>query len=450
MAMDWNKLLSTKRYHPGSTPTMFRSHDRSLFQRDYDRLIFSSPFRRLQNKTQVFPLPGNIFVHNRLTHSLEVACVGRSLGNKIAQHIKNNEAIEHPEILDEIGTIVSTACLAHDLGNPPFGHSGEEAISSFFLDGEGQYLKKLLTDKEWADISHFEGNANTFRLLTHSFNGRRPGGYTMTYTTLASIVKYPFESKASVKGHKYGFFQSEKSIFKEIADELGIIQLNETPLQYVRHPLVYLVEAADDICYQIMDIEDAHKLRILSHDETMKILLNFYDKDEDKEDLKTISKTFKVVTDKNECVAFLRAGIINRLINDCSDIFIQNYDSIMQGTFKGSLIQHLSGTNKTAYDNCTQIAYTRIYHTDIVTQIQIAGFKILATLLKEYSDAVFIPETYYARNLLSIMPEQYKVNQDDSIYTKVQTVTDYVSGMTDSYALNLYRKIKGIDLPEIR
>ena len=252
--MDWNKLLSSRRYHPGSTITMFRSHDRSQFQRDYDRLIFSSPFRRLQNKTQVFPLPGNIFVHNRLTHSLEVASVGRSLGNKIAQFVKTKEALEHPEILEEIGTIVSTACLAHDLGNPPFGHSGEEAISYFFTEGEGQYLKKLLTDEEWADISHFEGNANAFRLLTHSFNGRRPGGYTMTFTTLASIVKYPFESKASLKGHKYGFFQSEKEIYKEVAEELGIIQLNSKPLQYVRHPLVYLVEAADDICYHIMDI----------------------------------------------------------------------------------------------------------------------------------------------------------------------------------------------------
>lgn len=450
MAMDWNKLLSARRYQPGNTPTMFRSHDRSLFQRDYDRLIFSSPFRRLQNKTQVFPLPGNIFVHNRLTHSLEVACVGRSLGNKIAQYIKTRENLQHPEIADEIGTIVSTACLAHDLGNPPFGHSGEEAISCFFLDGEGQYLKKLLTDEEWADVSHFEGNANTFRLLTHSFNGRRPGGYTMTFTTLAAIVKYPFESKAAVKGKKYGFFQSEKNVFQEVAQELGLLQISEKPLQYVRHPLVYLVEAADDICYQIMDIEDAHKLRILSYDETYKMLMNFYDKEADKEDLKTIAKTFKIVTDKNEGIAFLRAGIINKLINACADIFIRNYEAIMAGTFQGSLIQHLSGVDKLAYDNCSNIAYKRIYHTSIVTQIQIAGFKILATLLKEYSDAVFKPETYYARNLLSIMPEQYKVNQEDSIYTKIQTVTDYVSGMTDSYALNLYRKIKGIDLPEIR
>ena len=255
--MNWNTLLSAHRYHPGSPASLFHSHDRSQFQRDYDRLIFSSPFRRLQNKTQVFPLPGNIFVHNRLTHSLEVASVGRSLGNKIAQFLKQNRIqMENPELLEEIGTIVSSACLAHDLGNPPFGHSGEEAISYFFSEGEGRYFKKLLSDEEWTDLSHFEGNANAFRLLTHSFNGRRPGGYTMTYTTLASIVKYPFESTcATHKGFKYGFFQSEKEIFRQVAEELGLLQVEEHPLQYVRHPLVYLVEAADDICYQIMDID---------------------------------------------------------------------------------------------------------------------------------------------------------------------------------------------------
>lgn len=449
--MDWNTLLSAHRYHPGSPASLFHSHDRSQFQRDYDRLIFSSPFRRLQNKTQVFPLPGNIFVHNRLTHSLEVASVGRSLGNKIAQFLKQQQIrIDTPELLEEIGTIVSSACLAHDLGNPPFGHSGEEAISYFFSEGEGLYFKKLLSDEEWADLSHFEGNANAFRLLTHSFNGRRPGGYTMTYTTLASIVKYPFESKASHKGYKYGFFQSEKEIFRRVAEELGIRQLNDNPLQYVRHPLVYLVEAADDICYQIMDIEDSHKMRILSYDETTGILENFYDKNEDKEDLKIIARTFKIVTDRNERIAFLRAGIINKLINACAEVYCRNYEAIMNGEFGSTLIKNLSGTNKTAYDKCTELAYSRIYHTDIVTQIQIAGFKILGTILKEYTDAVLKPETYYARNILSVMPEQYRVSKEDSMYTKIQTVVDYVSGMTDSYALNLYRKIKGIELPELK
>ena len=317
-------------------------------------------------------------------------------------------------------------------------------------EGEGMYFKKLLSDEEWADLSHFEGNANAFRLLTHSFNGRRPGGYTMTYTTLASIVKYPFESKASAKGYKYGFFQSEKEIFQQVAEELGIRRISENPLQYVRHPLVFLVEAADDICYQIMDIEDSHKMRILSYDETTNILENFYDKNEDKEDLKIIARTFKVVTDKNERIAFLRAGIINKLINACADIFCQNYETIMMGEFKSSLIKNLTGTNKMAYDKCTELAYSRIYHTNIVTQIQIAGFKILGTILKEYTDAVLKPETYYARNILSVMPEQYQVSKDDSMYTKIQTVVDYVSGMTDSYALNLYRKIKGIELPELK
>lgn len=450
--MNWNTLLSAHRYHPGSPASLFHSHDRSQFQRDYDRLIFSSPFRRLQNKTQVFPLPGNIFVHNRLTHSLEVASVGRSLGNKIAQFLKQNRIqMENPELLEEIGTIVSSACLAHDLGNPPFGHSGEEAISYFFSEGEGRYFKKLLSDEEWTDLSHFEGNANAFRLLTHSFNGRRPGGYTMTYTTLASIVKYPFESTcATHKGFKYGFFQSEKEIFRQVAEELGLLQVEEHPLQYVRHPLVYLVEAADDICYQIMDIEDSHKMRILSYDETTAILENFYDKNEDKEDLKIIARTFKVVTDKNERIAFLRAGIINKLINACADVFCNNYEAIMDGTFKSTLIKNLSGTNKEAYDKCTDLAYSRIYHTNIVTQIQIAGFKILGTILKEYTDAVLKPETYYARNILSVMPEQYQVSKENSMYTKIQTVVDYVSGMTDSYALNLYRKIKGIELPELK
>lgn len=450
--MNWNKLLSARRYQPGLSTSLFQSHDRSQFQRDYDRLIFSSPFRRLQNKTQVFPLPGNIFVHNRLTHSLEVASVGRSLGNKLRQFLMQKRVqIDNPELLEEIGTIVSTGCLAHDLGNPPFGHSGEEAISYFFSEGEGRYLKKLLSDEEWNDLSHFEGNANTFRLLTHNFNGRRPGGYTMTYTTLATIVKYPFESsKANPKGFKYGFFQSEKDIYRLVAEELGIRQISKQPLQYARHPLVYLVEAADDICYQIMDIEDSHKLRILSYEETEHIFESFYDKNEERDALKTFARTFKTVTDKNERIAFLRAGIINKLTIACADIFCRNYEAIMEGEFTGSLIKHLEGTDKTAYEACTHLAYERIYHTNIVTQIQIAGFKILGTILKEYTDAILKPETYYARNLLSVMPEQYKVSPEDSIYTKIQTVVDYVSGMTDSYALNLYRKIKGIDLPEIR
>ncbi len=451
MTMDWRRLLTTKRYQPAVQTSLFRSNDRSQFQRDYDRLVFSSPFRRLQNKTQVFPLPGSIFVHNRLTHSLEVASVGRSLGVKAANFVReHHKDLSSYGMLDEMGTIVSSACLAHDLGNPPFGHSGEEAISSFFSEGEGRAFQKDVSKEEWADLCHFEGNANAFRLLTHSFNGRRPGGYAMTYTTLASIVKYPYESlNAKMNGFKYGFFQSEKDIYREVAEDLGIVKLPAEHLKYARFPLVYLVEAADDICYEIMDIEDSHKLKILSYDEAESLFLAYYDKDANREELKVIENMFKIVTDKNERIAFLRAGIINKLIDACAEVWIQHYDEIMEGAFQESLIDQLDGSVGSAYKRCVDVAYGKIYNANIVTQIQIAGFKILRTLLREYTEALLNRDSFFSKNLLSLMPEQYVVDKDAPIYEKLQTVVDYVSGMTDSYALNLYRKIEGIELPEI-
>ena len=274
--MDWKKLISAKRLGMEAFHTE-GGDDRSDFLRDYDRLIFSAPFRRLQNKTQVFPLPGSIFVHNRLTHSLEVSCVGRSLGNRVSRALLKR----HPELADslvgEIGNIVSAACLAHDLGNPPFGHSGERAISAYFTEGKGQVLRNQLTAEEWDDIIHFEGNANAFRLLTHQFNGRRRGGFALTYSTLASIVKYPYSSYYAGGKSKFGFFHTEAETYRTIADELGLIRLSAEgePLRYCRHPLVFLVEAADDICYQVMDIEDAYKLKILTHDETVSLLAPF-------------------------------------------------------------------------------------------------------------------------------------------------------------------------------
>ena len=267
--MNWTQLLSGKRF--GLEEYHERKHERTDFQRDYDRLIFSSPFRRLQNKTQVFPLPGSIFVHNRLTHSLEVSCVGRSLGNNIAKALMQKYpggSVNFPEI----GSIVSAACLAHDMGNPPFGHSGERAITAYFLEGNGMKWEEKVREEggRWEDFLHFEGNANAIRLLTHQFIGRRKGGFAMTYSTLASIVKYPYASTEAGKKGKFGFFQSEEESYLRIAAELGIERNPEDPNKFARYPLVYLVEAADDICYQIMDIEDACKLHILTADEAMR------------------------------------------------------------------------------------------------------------------------------------------------------------------------------------
>ena len=232
--MDWRKLISAKRFGMEEFHED-RQENRSEFQRDYDRLVFSAPFRRLQNKTQVFPLPGSIFVHNRLTHSLEVSCVGRSLGNDVSKAILTRQPELYDSFLPEIGSIVSAACLAHDLGNPPFGHSGEKAISTFFSEGKGQFLNEQISPVEWDDLTHFEGNANAFRLLTHQFEGRRKGGFAMTYSTLASIVKYPFSSSLAGNKSKFGFFTSEEEGFRRIATELGLIQLNAHPLNLSEH-----------------------------------------------------------------------------------------------------------------------------------------------------------------------------------------------------------------------
>jgi len=436
--MDWHKLLISLRTGKEGREDNAH-HDRTQFQRDFDRLVFSSPFRRLQNKTQVFPLPGSIFVHNRLTHSLEVASVGRSLGNNISRKLRDN-LDDPPELIDEIGYTVAAACLAHDMGNPPFGHSGEKALSEYFSNGAGKQYRSDCSQEEWCDLTSFEGNANALRLLTHQFNGRRKGGYAMTYTTVASIIKYPWASCSGIK-KKYGYFQSEKETFSRIMSELGIACVDKEKNIYARHPLVYLVEAADDICYQIMDIEDAHKLRILSYEETVGLFMNFLtevEKDEAK-----FNEVFKEVSDNNEQLAYLRAKVIGKLVNECTNIYLDNYKEIMDGTFNKSLISHLSDVTAQAMDIVADTAFRRVYKHPMVAEVELSGFKILGTLVDEFTKAVLNSELHYSKMLLPFMPQQYLIEEDASVYQKIQTVLDFVSGMTDVYALDLYRKLQG-------
>ncbi|GFH98874.1 deoxyguanosinetriphosphate triphosphohydrolase [uncultured Phocaeicola sp.] len=443
--MNWKQLISNKRFGMEELHEA-RKDDRSEFQRDYDRLIFSAPFRRLQNKTQVFPLPGSVFVHNRLTHSLEVSCVGRSLGNDVASQLLQ----KHPDLTDshlsEIGSIVSAACLAHDLGNPPFGHSGEKAISTYFSEGKGMALKQELSLMEWDDLTHFEGNANAFRILTHQFEGRRKGGFVMTYSTLASIVKYPFSSQLAGEKSKFGFFLSEEADYQKIAKELGIIQLSrpDEPLRYARHPLVYLVEAADDICYQMMDIEDAHKLKLLTHDETKELYMLFFDEKR----RKRIEEVCRIVTDVNEQIAYLRSSVIGALIKECTRVFIENEEKILAGEFEKALIKHICSPLKEAYENCSTIALQRIYCSSDVLDIELAGFRVINTLIDLMINAVCSPEKAYSQLLINRVSKQYNVNAP-TVYGKIQAVLDYISGMTDVYALDLYRKIKGNSLPAV-
>lgn len=442
--MNWQQLLSAKRfgmekYHDD------KHHDRTDFQRDYDRLIFSSPFRRLQNKTQVFPLPGSIFVHNRLTHSIEVSSVGRSLGVIIGRELRKKYLASKAD-LEEISSIVAAACLAHDLGNPPFGHSGETAITSFFSEGKGRYFEQKVRDENgrWEDFTNFEGNANSIRLLIHQFNGRRPGGFVMTYSMLASIAKYPYSALVANGKGKFGFFQSEENDFKKIANELGMICISESPLQYARHPLVYLVEAADDICYKIMDIEDAHKLGLLSTEQTISLFLNFFN-DERQQKMR---HTMQMVTDINEQIAYLRSSVIGLLVDECSTVFLDNEESILEGKFEGALIKHISDIPNKANKEATEISYKKIYKTKDVVDIELAGHRIIGFLLDTFISAIQTPDAVYSKLLLSRVPEQFDVNSGNT-YDKILSVLDFVSGMTDVYALDLYRKITGMSLPTI-
>ena len=445
--MNWDKLLCDKRFGMNGQSGS-GSELRSDFQRDYDRLIFSSPFRRLQNKTQVFPLPGSIFVHNRLTHSLEVASVGRSMAIEVAIGLRKKYAGEKwVEKFDVIDDIVAAACLAHDLGNPPFGHSGEKAISTFFSEGEGVALKDKLTAEQWNDVTHFEGNANAFRMLIHQFNGRRPGGFAMTYSTLASIVKYPYESSLASDGvNKFGFFTSEREKFVKVADELGLLRISDAKgrLRYVRHPLVYLVEAADDICYEIMDLEDAHRLHIVSAEEVIDLLMGFFD-DERQAHKREVMST---VYDPKEKIAYLRSSVIGTLVHQSAKLFVDNDDVILAGEFKGSLMKNLSDATREAYRRCERLSYGKIYNSPEVVDIELAGNQIITYLLEKFVHAVSFPSLNYSQLLLSQVPEQYDVRSED-FFTRLQAVLDHISAMTDIYALDLYRRLLGMSLPAV-
>ena len=440
--MEWQRLINDKRlgmeeYHDP------RHHTRSDFRRDYDRLVFSSPFRRLQNKTQVFPLPGSIFVHNRLTHSLEVSSVGRSMAAEAAILLRERHAGQPwVDKLYDISDITATACLCHDLGNPPFGHSGEKTIATYFSEGKGMGLKDRFTDGQWADLIHFEGNANSFRLLTHQYVGRREGGFAMTYSSLASIVKYPHASIHAGSKGKFGFFESEKEIYYKVARELGIPELE--PGRFARHPLVWLMEAADDICYQIMDLEDAHRLRLLSTKDVSELLLGFFD--ESVRDKRRLS--MERLDDPNEQIGYLRSRVIGELVEACARAFVDNEEKILEGTLDRSLIKLTPEVLGKAYAECAKVAESRIYCTADVVDIEIAGNRIITYLMESLMDAALHPERNFSKLLLEKMPRQYDVHAADT-YGKVMAVLDHVSGMTDIYALDLFRQLNGHSLPQV-
>ncbi|WP_344821546.1 deoxyguanosinetriphosphate triphosphohydrolase [Rurimicrobium arvi] len=454
--MDWRRLYSPAR--TGDTVKREANEDRSRnsYMRDYDRIIFSSAFRRLQNKTQVFPLPGPVFVHNRLTHSLEVASVGRSLGKlageKIAARYRDAGESFQEFYRHELAYVISAACLAHDIGNPPFGHSGEDAIREYFRNlpepVKSRFEQELSPD-QLADFQQFEGNSNALRVLTHHFSEMEKGGYRLTYTTLASIVKYPcssaqgFKKFPGIAGKKSGFFDSERGTYHAIAEELGITRLQEDV--YARHPFVYLVEAADDICYRVIDLEDAHRLGIVSLDTFKELLLPFFRDTEDYHARTRVEETLAKILDPNQQAQYIRATWIGMMVNRLVNIFMDKEPELLAGALDKDLLSCLPADEAALIKRINDYSYKNIYNHRSVVEIELSGFNIIGYLLHAFVRAALNPKDSRSEKLLLLIPKQFPV--DDSggdLYQNVQSVVDFISGMTDLFATDLYQKMQGI------
>lgn len=448
IGMNWPRLLCDRRtgQGPGS-----RAEQRSRFEQDYDRIIFSHPFRMLQDKTQVFPLPKHDFVHTRLTHSLEVASVGRSLGRLAGEEIikKRPEIHEAGFSPTDFGAIVSAAALMHDMGNPPFGHAGESAISSFFANNEcSSLIRSGVSDAQWADLTNFEGNAQGFRLA----NKQNSQGLRLTYATLGAFTKYPRPSlvrhvdKKRKSQKKYGFLQHDKNAFATMADEMGLIPLpNADENTWCRHPLAFMVEAADDICYNIVDLEDGTNLGLVSLEETKSLLAEIIGPafSEDK---------YRRIASKKEKVSVLRAMAIQTLINQCVDKFVMEEDALLSGTFDGALTNHIPATG--TLEKIQDLSIKKIYKSDPVMRREVAGFEVLHGLLETFVPAVLgaladEKTSWYHNSLTKLLPADLyeEMSGCDSVYEAMLVLLDFISGMTDSFALSLYRNIKGIALP---
>jgi dGTPase len=442
--MHWEQLLSLKR--SGDTqkrPRAAQDETRLGFDVDFDRIIFSSAFRSLQDKTQVIPLSETDFVHTRLTHSLEVSVVGRTLGRRVGKVLLER----HPNLaalgytFNDFGAIVAAASVTHDIGNPPFGHSGEKAIGEYFKTGNGAKYKSQLTAKEYQDLIDFEGNANGFKILTESREGVS-GGLRLSYATLGAFLKYPKESLPKnptkhIVDKKYGFFQSEKQAFLEVVEDLGLLKKSEEAISFYRHPLAYLVEAADDICYTIIDFEDGINLGLIEEEFALEYMIKLVKDTID-------SKKYHSLKHKTDRVSYLRALAIGVLINEAVDLFLANEAAILAGTFEKSLLE------KCAYEaqinDIIKISIAKIYKSTEVVEKEVAGYRIIADLLDVFVTALNKKFDGNPSNfdslVLNLLPEEYKT-ETVNLYDRILQVCSYVSRISDTYAIRMHKKLTG-------
>ncbi|MFT6971544.1 MAG: dGTPase [Roseivirga sp.] len=438
--MKWLQLLTL------NSKDIQSNHTRTVFDRDFDRIIFSHPFRKLQDKTQVHPLPEQDFVHTRLTHSLEVSSVGRSLGRLVgAKLIEKYDGLGELITAHDFGAIVAAASLSHDIGNPPFGHSGESSISDYFIEHKGAYQTSF-SETEWADLINFEGNAQGFRLLTKTaYQGLR-----LSNVTLATFTKYPRPSLIAIgiankkrkSQKKFGFFETEEATFKNLAEDLGLKKIAEN--QWCRHPLAFLVEAADDICYHIIDLEDGCNLGLVSYEQTVQLLANIIGD-------KFQPNKLEAIPSIKERIGVLRALAINQLIDECVVLFMENEETLLNGEFDCSLTNEIP--SKEALAQIIEVSISKIYRCRSVLETESAGYKVLNGLLE-----IFVPATMASVNqsmskkdqtYFRLLPDeaQVEITNAKNAYEAIRSVLDYVSGITDSNALNLYRIVTGISLP---
>ena len=442
--MEWEKLLSLKRHGDNFKRKRIDQDETRLgFDVDYDRIIFSSEFRSLQDKTQVVPFSQGDFVHTRLTHSLETSVVGRSLGRRVGveilkkyPHLKNDLGYH----ANDFGAIVASASLAHDIGNPPFGHSGEKSIGQYFMSGPGKKFGEILNGKEFQDLCDFEGNANGFKILTQSRPGRE-GGLRLSYATLGAFIKYPKESlpikpTSDVSDKKYGFFQNEKNIYFDIANELG---LSKNDGGYNRHPLTFLVEAADDICYTIIDFEDGINLGLVDEDYALEYLINLVRDSINTEKYHSLNNTI-------DRVSYLRALSINTLINEAVEIFIENEDDILNGKFNVALLK--KSKFKPQIADIIKISIEKIYESKEVIEKEVAGYNIINKLLDTFISSVNRyyegSQTSYDDLIIKLLPSTTNLNHDN-LYSRLLEICHYVASLSDRKALNVYNKITGVE-----
>ena len=445
--MNWTDLLSLKRYKDSAKP-LRKEQDavRLAFEKDFDRIVFSEYFRSLQDKTQVIPFSQTDFVHNRLTHSMEVSVVGRSLGRIVGEQIIKRHKILQQQgyLFSDFGTIVASACLCHDIGNPPFGHSGEKAIGAYFEKGEGKKYEKNLSEKQWQDLIAFEGNAQGFRILTRSHYGTVEKGLNLTSAVLGAFIKYPRESLPSLSQRKiehicdkkFGIFQSEIEIFKEIVADLGMLSRDvKIFLSFYRHPLAYLVEAADDICYTITDFEDGINLGWIESKFALELL----------EDLvKPEKKRYSQMSYNKERLSYLRSVLLNRLVQELSQIFIDFEKNILQGKLEAELIKE--SKHYKDLEKIKNVSKEKIYkHTEVLEK-EILGYKIIGDILEVFTDA-FIDfqngkASYYQKSLIQLLPDYCQRKMTD-LYEIIMSIVCFVAGMSDGCALNLHKKIYG-------